>query len=120
MTCRRNPNLPLTERQFSALWLYARGAQVKEVAFALGIAEKTVDAHLHAARRRIRCQNRGEVACWLARRGELLTVEEAAAVPAVWTAPEPLPLGELAGIAREQAAGWELTRILEGRGPNGN
>lgn len=50
----------LTERQMECLTLAARGSSSRRIAEALGISERTVEAHIQACTVRLNARNRGE------------------------------------------------------------
>lgn len=59
----------LTERELEVLRLVARGLANKQIARHLGIAERTVKAHLTSAFQRIGATDRTQAALWAARHG---------------------------------------------------
>jgi DNA-binding NarL/FixJ family response regulator len=59
----------LTEREREVLRLVARGLANKQIARHLGIAERTVKAHLTSAFQRIGATDRTQAALWVARHG---------------------------------------------------
>jgi DNA-binding NarL/FixJ family response regulator len=59
----------LTEREREVLRLVARGLANKQIARHLGIAERTVKAHLTSAFQRIGATDRTQAALWAARHG---------------------------------------------------
>jgi DNA-binding NarL/FixJ family response regulator len=59
----------LTERERQVLRLVARGLANKQIARHLGIAERTVKAHLTSAFQRIGATDRTQAALWAARHG---------------------------------------------------
>ena len=59
---------PLTRREFEVAGLVADGLSNRELAARLGIAERTVQAHLDNIRAKLDLQSRTQVASWAARR----------------------------------------------------
>ena len=65
----RRPGASLTDRERQVLRLVARGLANKQIARHLGIAERTVKAHLTSAFQRIGATDRTQAALWAARHG---------------------------------------------------
>lgn len=65
---------PLSERQKQVVCLWANGAEVKQIAEHLSIAQKTAEYHLHVARCKIGFMNLALVTKWLLSHG-LITLE---------------------------------------------
>jgi DNA-binding NarL/FixJ family response regulator len=59
---RRRPATALTTREWQVARLVADGSTNRQIAHALGIAEKTTEAHLHNIISKLGAQNRAEVA----------------------------------------------------------
>jgi predicted ATPase/DNA-binding CsgD family transcriptional regulator len=64
---RRGKSLPLTVRESEVAVLVARGMTNKEIAAALRISERTVDAHLEHMLNKLGYHSRAEIAAWAAR-----------------------------------------------------
>lgn len=64
---RPNPGTALSEREMETLSLVAEGLANKQIARRLGIAEKTVKAHLTSIFRSIGVENRVQAAAWFDR-----------------------------------------------------
>ena len=60
---------PLTDRELAVARLVAQGLSNRELAGRLGIAERTVQAHLDRVRAKLGLRSRTQVASWAARRG---------------------------------------------------
>ena len=63
------PGAALTDRERQVLRLVARGLANKQIARYLGIAERTVKAHLTSAFQRIGAADRTQAALWAQRHG---------------------------------------------------
>jgi len=63
------PESPLTPRQREVATLVAQGATNRQIARALGIADKTVEVHLAQIMHRLGVQNRAQVAAHAAHSG---------------------------------------------------
>jgi len=53
--------LPLTERQQACLSLLIRGKTIKEIAFILGISNRTVEDHINAMKYKLGCNNKSQL-----------------------------------------------------------
>ncbi len=65
---RTPPSSPLTGREHQVADLVAAGRTNRQIGRALGIAEKTVEVHVHHVIAKLGAQSRAEVAAWVASR----------------------------------------------------
>jgi len=65
------PNSTLTERELEVLQSAARGERNKEIAYKLGITERTVEAHLAGIYQKFRVDSRAAAVAVAAQRGLL-------------------------------------------------